>query len=202
MNNVKKLTDSKFLNLFQIDAKDRKGNDFKYYFASRGKGENLKYNRKEDIPDGVMIYAVLKDDPSKIVLVKQYRYPINDYIYEMPAGLVDEGESYANCAIREFKEETGMTLKLINDGKTPMSRPFYTTVGLTDEAVCIYYGYAEGTPSKEWLEATETINTEIVDRKEALRILKEERVAMKCALLLMQFINSSDENPFGFLDLE
>ncbi len=202
MNNIKKLTDSKFLNLFQIDAKDRKGNDFKYYFASRGDGENLKYNRKEDIPDGVMIYAVLKNDPSKIVLVKQYRYPINDYIYEMPAGLVDKGESYSDCAIREFKEETGMKLQLINNGESPMSRPFYTTVGLTDEAVCIYYGYAEGTPSKEWLEATETINTEIVDRKEALRILKEERVAMKCALLLMQFINSSDENPFGFLDLE
>lgn len=198
--NIKKLTDNKFLNLFQIDAVDRNGKNFNYYFASRGDGDTMKYVTKENHPEGIMIYAVLKDDPSKIVLVKQYRYPINDFIYEMPAGLVDAGETGDVCAVREFKEETGMTLSLINNGDSPMSRPFYTSVGLTDESVSIYYGYAEGEPSQEWLEATETINTKIVDRKEALRILKEEKIAMKCALLLMQFINSSDDNPFGFLD--
>lgn len=54
-----------------------------------------------------LIYAVLKDDPEKIVLVRQYRYPINKYIYELPAGLIDEGETSEQTAIREMKEETG-----------------------------------------------------------------------------------------------
>ena len=197
--NIKKLTNNKFLNLFQIDARDKNGKDFKYFFASRGSENNLECITKKNNPDGIMIYAVLKDNPSKIVVVKQYRYPINDYIYEMPAGLIDENEKGDICAIREFKEETGMNLDIISNNVLT-DKPFYTSVGLTDESVIIYYGYAYGEISKDFLENTERIETFIIDKEEAKRILKEEKVAMKCALLLIQFINSDEKYPFNFLN--
>ena len=48
----------------------------------------------------------------RIVLVRQYRCTIDDYVYELPAGLVEEGEDYREAAVREMKEETGLTLTL------------------------------------------------------------------------------------------
>jgi len=62
---------------------------------------------KSDI-DGVGIVAILeKETGPEIVLQKQYRPPIDKIVIEIPAGLVDEGETAEEAAIRELKEETG-----------------------------------------------------------------------------------------------
>ena len=63
----------------------------------------------KDAVDAVAILAVLKDssnDP-KTIIVRQYRPPLDAYTIELPAGLIDEGETYAKAALRELKEETG-----------------------------------------------------------------------------------------------
>ncbi|MDD3414094.1 MAG: NUDIX hydrolase [Lachnospiraceae bacterium] len=197
---VTMLTENPFVNLYELDAKKLNGELFKYYFASRGRGENLKIHTKENYPEGVVIYGVCGEKHDHIVLVRQFRFPINDYIYELPAGLVDKGETYEETGIREFKEETGMSLELYQGGNKAYRRPFYTTVGLTDESITIVYGYAKGNPSTDLMEDTEDIQVVLADKKEAKRILKEEKVAMKCALLLMQFLQSTEESPFQFLE--
>ena len=46
------------------------------------------------------------DDP-QILLIKQYRYAANGYLYEIPAGRLESGEDPAACAERELREETG-----------------------------------------------------------------------------------------------
>lgn len=58
-----------------------------------------------------------------------------------------------------------------------MEKPFYTTVGLTDEACATVYGRASGEISRENLEENEELEIVLADREEARRILKEERVA-------------------------
>ena len=79
--------------------------------ASRAKNaEDLKLNTHQNPPDGVVIFSVLRGDADRVVLVRQYRYTLDDYIYEFPAGLVDEGEDYHAAAIRELKEETDFIL--------------------------------------------------------------------------------------------
>ncbi|MDO5541003.1 MAG: NUDIX hydrolase [Eubacteriales bacterium] len=196
---VKKMTNNPFLNMYDVTARKRNGDIFHYYFASRGEGDDLKCFTRENNPEGIMIYAVCRDNPEKIVLVKQYRYPINDFVYEMPAGLVDAGESMEKTARREFLEETGMTLSLYEGGEKALRNAFYTTVGLTDESVSILYGYAQGEPSGKYLETTEDMEVVIADKEEAKRILREEKVAMKCAQSLIHFIQSSPEDPFAFL---
>ena len=60
---------------------------------------------KEVIPDGVVIYSLFGEKADQLIMVKQFRYPLNDYIYELPAGLIDPGESIKETAIREMKEE-------------------------------------------------------------------------------------------------
>lgn len=58
--------------------------------------------------DGVGIVAILqKSTGPELVLQKQFRPPINKVVIEVPAGLVDAGESAAESAVRELREETG-----------------------------------------------------------------------------------------------
>lgn len=199
---IKKMTENPFLNLYDVTSRKRTGEVFHYYFASRGDGPDMKCHTRKNNPEGVMVYAVCRQEPEKIVLVKQYRYPINDFVYEMPAGLVDPGESLKKTAVREFFEETGMKLTLYEGGEEALRNPFYTTVGLTDESVSILYGYAEGTPSDQNLEASEDMEVILADKEEAKRILREEKTAMKCAQSLIHFIQSSPGDPFAFLRFE
>ena len=82
-----------------------------YYVASRAKTENdLKIKTRKNTPDGVIIYSLYGEKKDRVVLVRQYRYAIDSYIYEFPAGLVEPGEDYKEAGIREMKEETGLTL--------------------------------------------------------------------------------------------
>jgi len=109
---------------------------------------------------------------------------------------VEKGEDYREAAVREFHEETGMTLTLVQTD--PMYQaPRFTTIGMTDESCAAVYGYASGTASDRWLEDTEDLQIVLADREEARRILKEENVAIMCAYQLMHFI--ADEEPFAFL---
>lgn len=198
---VRMLTDNPFLNMYELDAVKRNGQVFSYYYASRGRGEELEIYTHQTKPDGVAIYGVYGEKHDKIVLVRQFRYPINDYIYELPAGLIDAGEDPQETGIREFREETGLTLTPYTGGDSCFRRPFYMTVGLTDESIVPVFGFASGDPGQSFQEDTEDIKTVIADRDEVRRILREEKVAMKCALLLTQFLHAEDGNPFGFLTM-
>ena len=51
------------------------------------------------------------DDRGRILLVRQYRLPAQSYLWELPAGRVDDGETFLQAARRELKEETGYTAK-------------------------------------------------------------------------------------------
>ena len=58
--------------------------------------------------DGVGIVAILeKPSGPELLLQKQFRPPINKVVIEVPAGLVDEGETAEESAVRELREETG-----------------------------------------------------------------------------------------------
>ena len=68
---------------------------------------------------------------------------------------------------------------------------------MTDESCATVYGYASGQISAAAQEDSEEIEVIIADRDEVRRILKEERVAIMCAYMLMHFLK--DEEPFDFL---
>lgn len=199
IKNIRKQTDNRYLNLYELEAKNRVGGDLRYYIASRTQqAENLKLNTHNQVPDGVIIYSLYGEKRDRVVLVRQYRYSIDDYIYEFPAGLVDEGESLADAGVREMKEETGLEFSPI-PVNSMYRNAFFTTIGMTDECCGTVYGYAHGTVSAEGLEDTEDIEVVLADRNEVRRILREERVAIMCAYMLMHFLK--DEDPFAFLGM-
>lgn len=197
---VKKQTNNRFLNLYEFEAERRNGKVAPYFVASRVSDiKDLKAISHKQHSDGVIIYAVYGEQKDKIVLIRQFRYPINDYVYEFPAGLVEEGEDMFDAGVREIFEETGLTFvpKKVNSS---YSKPFFTTVGMTDESCGTVYGYCSGTPSNSHQEDSEDIQIVLADRDECKRILQEENVAIMCAYMLMHFIHSTDDDPLKFLD--
>ncbi|KAI9676166.1 MAG: hypothetical protein M1817_000911 [Caeruleum heppii] len=67
--------------------------------------------------DGVGIIAILeKATGPELLLQKQFRAPVDKICIEVPAGLVDEGETAERCAVRELKEETGYVGEVVRDG--------------------------------------------------------------------------------------
>lgn len=198
IHKVSQLTRNPHVNLYGIEATGRTGKDVHYYVSSRAKNaDELKLKTKENYPDGVAIYSLYGEKKDHVVLVRQYRYTIDDYIYEFPAGLVEGKENYREAGIREMKEETGLTFTPL-DVDPAYERPFFTTVGMTDEACATVYGYAEGIISDKGLDDTEELEIMVADRNEVKRILREEKVAIICAYMLMHFLNDGEE-PFGFL---
>jgi ADP-ribose pyrophosphatase len=98
-------------------------------------------------PGASAVVPVLKGgrDP-QVLLIKQYRYAANGFVYEIPAGRLDPGESPEKCAARELQEETGYTAKRLRQLTT-----IYTTPGFTDERIHLFIadGLSKGQSERE-----------------------------------------------------
>ena len=195
ISGIKKLTDNRYLNLYELDATFRDGNRAPYYVASRRKNvDTIKAATHDNRADGVILYGVYGENKDKVVLIRQYRYPVDGYVYEFPAGLVEPDEDMLEAGIREMFEETGLAFTPVQT-----ARPFYTSVGMTDESCGTIFGYCSGEPSTAHQEGSEDIQVVLADREECKRILKEENVAIMCAYMLMHFI-ASEGDPLAFLN--
>lgn len=176
---INKLTDCKFLNLYKLKLINKVGNNIDYFVASRRTEEDLSCKRgNHDYVDGVMIIPITADD--KFVLIKQFRPAINDYIYEFPAGLVDQGESIEESAKRELFEETGLTCVSYEY----IIKPSYTSVGMSDETVAVVKMIVEGEPTNKNLEESEEIEVVTIPIKDAKSFIKNNNVALKTALVI------------------
>lgn len=204
IENIRQTTKNRFLNMYELEMKSDTGKRSTYFVASRAeKIEDLKISTRKNTADGVIIYSVYKDEDDnqeKLVLIRQYRCPIDTYIYEFPAGLVDDGEDFKTAGRRELKEETGLDFEPIN-AKDMYTKPYFTTIGMTDESCGTVYGYAKGTPSKAGQKENEEIEIILADRTEVRRILEEENVAIMCAYMLMHFLNTPEGHVFDFLEI-
>ncbi|MDQ0205769.1 NUDIX hydrolase [Alkalicoccobacillus murimartini] len=82
-------------------------------------------------PGAVAVIAVTDED--KLVLVKQFRKPLEKTILEIPAGKIDPGEEPIKTAARELREETGYTAEGLS-----LVTSFYTSPGFADEIIYLY----------------------------------------------------------------
>lgn len=198
MNNkikdVKTLVKTKFVGLYDVEYKNKQNEDRHWMVASRKNEDELKevyLEGKEDKIDAVVI-AAFHESENKLVLIKQFRVPINNYIYELPAGLVDNNESMESTVARELKEETGLDLLKINYVKS--RQKVYLSPGMTDESVSFVYCTCEGELSNEFLEDDEDIESMLISKEQAKEILKSDKIIdIKSYLMLQMFANMGEE---------
>lgn len=159
------------------------------------RGKRLTVERREVVlPNGekkervvvhpggaVAILPVAGDD---CYLIRQYRFAIDDYIFEAPAGTIDEGEEPHETAHRELIEETGMTAETF----VPKGW-IYPSPGYTDERIWLYL--AEGlSPSSDYTmdddEVIEVIRVPIRDLAPMVadgRIVDAKTICLICRCL-------------------
>jgi len=81
---------------------------------------------------GSVAVLAIQDD-GRIVLVRQYRYPVDAFVWELPAGRLDAGESPEEAAQRELQEEIGFKA-----GQLQKMAFFHTTPGFCDESMHVF----------------------------------------------------------------
>ena len=113
---------------------------------------------------GVGILAV--NDKGQIFVQRDYKYPIDKFLLNIPAGGVEEGDEVLDSAKRELKEEGGLTAK-----KWTKLGSFYTSPGLSDEFATLYLaeGITEGAMEHE--ETETLIDQQWMEPKELYRML-------------------------------
>src|ERR1700730_13382880 len=88
------------------------------------------------------------EDP-QVLMIRQYRYAADGYLFEIPAGRRYQGENPRDCAVRELKEETGCTAEHFEHLLT-----MYTTPGFTDEKIYLFTATGLGAgPTKHEVDA-------------------------------------------------
>lgn len=124
--------------IFKGRVFELKVDEIEYPSGNRGIRETAVH------PGGAVVLPLKKD--GKIILVKQYRFPHDKYLLELPAGKLEKGEDPLNCAARELTEETGYTAEeIIKLGA------ICTTPGFCSEVLHIYLakGLTPGNHARE-----------------------------------------------------
>jgi len=82
---------------------------------------------------GAVAMLAYEEKTDSIYLVRQFRYAVNDYVIEVPAGTLEEGESPRDCALRELREETGIIASTAEEMVKLLPSP-----GYSDEVIYLY----------------------------------------------------------------
>jgi len=105
-------------------------------------------------------------EPVKVLLIRQYRYAADGFLYEIPAGRLDAGETPEDCAHRELKEETGYTA-----GRMALLTAIYTTPGFTDEFIHLFLA-EDLKPGQSAPEIDEILELKSVPMSQALEMIQ------------------------------
>lgn len=130
--------------------------------------------------------VVASDEENRIIMEKQFRYALNDYLLEIPAGKLDAGEDPLVCAKRELEEETGIVAsEWISLGTIA------TSPGFCNEVIHLYVAKGLSKGEIHWDE-DEYVEVERYTFDELLQRIKEEKIkdskSLSALLLAMPYL--------------
>ncbi len=184
---IETLYESKFLRCFDLQYAEGKH----YYEASRREKQDLVVRLSDEefkkmLPDAVTIAVVLHFPGAgpKLLLNYEYRYPVGQYLLSPVAGLLDPedrecADPLVKAAIREIKEETGLTVKE-TDSVYVINPCAFSTPGMTDESnafLCaeISLENADGVNQTGAVGTERFDGFELLDREKAKKIFESGR---------------------------
>lgn len=193
-NFFKTLKEGAFLNLYLANYTNSEGETKEYEILTRRKAATPDelFTQK---PDAVTIITFSPDN-EKILLQKEFRLTINDWVWSFPAGLIDNDEDPIESAKRELWEETGLTLTDV----IRVLPPCFTSVGATNEMIVPVYCHAEGTFAKS-TSAMEEIEARWFTKQEIRQLLKETEEKQKNNIKYTAFTNRVSSELYHWVGL-
>ena len=149
---IRKIHEGKFITRYDVDYETAEGNGKTYEIISRNKNIQTLEELQNKTPDSVIL--ILTDERGERILVsREYRMAMAQWIYNFPAGLIDPGETPEQSAERELREETGLTLIRIDD----ILDNSYSAIGFSNERNVCIFGTAAGEFRKSTSDAEEIV---------------------------------------------
>lgn len=125
--------------------------------------------------DGRSVNVLAITEPEEqILLIANYRYPVNKFILELPAGYLDEGEDAVQAAIREMKEETGYTVRpedVIGSSPELCAAPWVSNETTTVITLRVDTSLPENQSPQQVLDEAENIKVVLLPKRSLLSSL-------------------------------
>jgi len=149
---IHKILEGKFITRYDVDYLTAEGHEKTYEIISRNRNLQTLEDLQNKVPDSVIM--ILTDEAGERILVsREYRMAMAQWIYNFPAGLIDPGETPEESAKRELWEETGLTLTKVTD----VLDNSYSAVGFANERNICVFGTAAGQFRKSTSDAEEIV---------------------------------------------
>ena len=149
---IRKVHEGKFITRYDVDYVTSEGNPKTYEMISRNRNIQTLDELQNRKPDSVIM--ILTDVSGERILVsREYRMAMAQWIYNFPAGLIDPGETPEESAKRELWEETGLQLVRIDD----ILDNSYSAIGFSNERNICVFGVADGEFCRSTSDAEEIV---------------------------------------------
>ena len=149
---LRKIHEGKFITRYDVEYLTAEGNEKTYEMVSRRKNMQTLEALQNKTPDSVVL--ILTDERGeRLLLIREYRMAMAQWIYNFPAGLIDPGERPEESARRELWEETGLTLVRVDD----VLDNSYCAIGFSNERNICFFGAAAGRFRKSTSDAEEIV---------------------------------------------
>ena len=119
----------------------------------------------------------------KLLLLREFRMSVNRTIFNLCAGMIEEGESIEECIRRELYEETGLSVKKIRT----ILPPSYAAVGISDTKTYIAIVDAEGEFSDHTSD-NEMIQAQFYSKEEVQKLLETEEFSSRSQIIAYFFV--------------
>ena len=170
---IRKVHEGKFITRYDVDYVTAEGHSKTYEIISRNRDIRTLEELQNKKADSVIL--ILTDASGERLLVsREYRMSMAQWIYNFPAGLIDPGETPVESAKRELWEETGLELIRIDD----VLDNSYSAIGFSNERNICVFGAAAGEFRKSTSDAEEIVPGWYT-KEEMKRLLRTEPFAAR-----------------------
>ena len=170
---IRKIHEGRFITRYDVDYVTVEGRPKTYEIISRNRDLKTLEELQNRHADSVIL--ILTDEAGERILVsREYRMAVGQWIYNFPAGLIDPGETPEESAKRELWEETGLTLTRIDD----VLDNSYSAIGFANERNICVFGTAAGAFARSTSDAEEIVPGWYT-REEIKRLLRTEPFAAR-----------------------
>lgn len=172
LKKIEKTKDGRFLKNYNLTYINKAGKEKVYEIVSRS-----ELKEPEDLGkkiNGVSVVAFYED---KMLLLREFRMGVNKYVYNLCAGMMEEGESVEETIKRELYEETGLEVSEIID----ILEPCYSAVAISDVKTYIAFVKARGTIDYHTSD-NEDITARFYTKEEVAELLKTESFSSRCQM--------------------
>lgn len=169
---MEKVKDGRYLKNYELTYLNKAGREKKYEIVSRSEipGPEAIGQRVS----GVSIVAYHED---KMLLLREFRMGVNRFVYNLCAGMINEGESIEECIQRELYEETGLHVQKIRT----ILPPSYAAVAFSDVKTQIAFVDVEG-DFEDHTSENEQIAADFYTKEEVRELLETEEFSSRAQI--------------------